>query len=126
MEQKIDDLILIPYLWLPPKILQLLSTSRKKGKEPSHEFYSDDLGAEGNFYYIDNMGRLIFRDICMTVLVDKSVTGVNSPTLITDTEHKLIFEPELEKVYSHIKDKFCILELDFKDGILKQVNSIIE
>jgi hypothetical protein len=121
---EIDDLVLIPLIWIPPNILRLITGSVKsKEHQPAHDFYTDELGSNAMFYYIDRMGRLVYKNISMSVVVDESVVGTSFPSLVYNTQHQVVIEPLPNKVYTTIKNKLCTLELYFEDGILKQVKS---
>ena len=117
---EINDLVVIPKSFLPVNVLRLITKEGNYAKLTEYDFYTDALGGEGLFYYIDNLGRLVFRDITISIgVVGKSVD------LILDTDHKLVIEPLPDKVYSVINDKFCTLELHFEEGILKQIKSYL-
>ena len=116
---EIDDLVMIPTVWIPPDILRLIKTHTTHDSVPVHDFYTPELGSNANFYYIDKRGRLVFKNISMYVLCDSD----NNSSMVMNTKHQAVIEPLPEKVYSVINDKFCTLELLFEDGILKQVKS---
>jgi hypothetical protein len=119
-EVEIDDLVMIPTLWIPPNILKIIATEDvKHDGVPVCNFYTDELGSDANFYYINSRGNLIYKNMRMTVM-NMSVGGTS---LVINTEHQVVIEPLPEKVYATIKDKLCTLELYFEDGILKQVKS---
>lgn len=125
--ERTDDLVAIPLIWIPPNVLKLISLEPKENKKNgAREFFTDQLEQEAYFYYIDDMGRLIYKNYSMYVVKDYKLEQKKQSVLLFDIQHQVVLEPELDKVYAVIKDKMCILELSFREGILKQVNSIIE
>jgi hypothetical protein len=117
---EINDLVMIPKSFLPVNVLRLITKEGNYAKITEYDFYTDALGGEGLFYYIDNLGRLVFRDMNISIgVVGKSVD------LILDTDHKVVIEPLPDKVYSVINNKFCTLELHFEEGILQQIKSYL-
>jgi hypothetical protein len=117
---EINDLVMIPKSFLPINVLRLITKEGNYAKITEYDFYTDALGGEGLFYYIDNLGRLVFRDMNISIgVVGKSVD------LILDTDHKVVIEPLPDKVYSVINNKFCTLELHFEEGILQQIKSYL-
>lgn len=115
---QINDLIMIPKSFLPVNVLKLISKEGNYDKVSSYDFYTDILGGEGLFYYIDMSGRLVFKDMSL------SVEGFSKSTdFIMNIDHKVVIEPLPDKVYSVINNKFCTLELYFEEGILKQIKS---
>lgn len=125
--EKTDDLVAVPLIWIPPNVLKLISLEPKENKKNgAREFFTDQLEQEAYFYYIDDMGRLIYKNYSMYVVDDYKLEQKKQSVLLLDIQHQVVLEPELDKVYAVIKDKMCILELSFREGILKQVNSIIE
>lgn len=125
--EKTDDLVAVPLIWIPPNVLKLISLEPKENKKNgARDFFTDQLEQEAYFYYIDDMGRLIYKNYSMYVVDDYKLEQKKQSVLLLDIQHQVVLEPELDKVYAVIKDKMCILELSFREGILKQVNSIIE
>jgi len=117
---ELDDLVMIPTVWLPPNILKLIvSEVVTHDGVPVHDFYTPELGSKALYYYIDKRGRLIYK--CMDMSVMNMSVGATS--LVISTQHQIVIEPMPEKVYTTIKNKLCTLELYFEDGILKQVKS---
>lgn len=124
---EIEDVVMIPLIWIPPNVLKLISLEPKEEKKNGmRHFYTDQLMNDASFYYIDDMNRLVYKEYDMTVVKDATITGTEMPALRYNIEHKVMIEPLPDKVYARIKNKMCTLELYFVDGILKQVNSIIE
>lgn len=121
---RIDDLVMIPLMWLPPKVLRLIKKTDLKN-DGMHDFFTDELSGDGDIYYIDTAGRLIIERIKMSVMEDAVLTGTSTTMLVCDIKHNQILFPQLEKVYCEIRGKRCTLELSFDDGLLSQVNSII-
>jgi len=117
---ELDDLVMIPTVWLPPNILKLIvSEVVTHDGVPVHDFYTPELGSKALYYYIDKRGRLIYKSMSMSVMnVSEGCTS-----LVISAEHQIVIEPMPEKVYTTIKNKLCTLELYFEDGILKQVKS---
>lgn len=124
---RIEDLVMIPLMWLPPKVLRLISRKEQVLRNDGmHDFFTDEMSGEGDIYYIDTQGRLIVERIKMSVQEDAVLTGVSTTMLVCDIKHNMILFPQLEKVYCEIRGKKCTLELSFDDdGLLSQVNSII-
>lgn len=124
---RIEDLVMIPLMWLPPNVLRLIKPPKKAIKNDGmHDFFTDELSGEGDIYYIDLQGRLIIERIKMCVQEDAMLTGVSTTMLVSDIKHNMILFPQLEKVYCEIRGKRCTLELSFDDdGLLSQVNPII-
>lgn len=126
MMDRIEDLVMVPLMWLPPKVLRLIKPANDAIKNDGmHDFFTDELSGEGDIYYIDTAGRLIIERIKMSVMEDAVLTGVSTTMLVCDIKHNQIMFPMLEKVYCEIRGKRCTLELSFDDGLLSQVNSII-
>ena len=124
MMDRIDDLVMIPLMWLPPKVLRLIKKTDLKN-DGMFDFFTDEMSGEGDIYYIDTAGRLIIERIKMCVMEDAVLTGASTTMLVCDIKHNQIVFPQLEKVYCEIRGKRCTLELSFDDGLLSQVNSII-
>jgi hypothetical protein len=119
---ELDDLVMIPTVWLPPNILKLIvSEVVTHDGVPVYDFYTPELGSKALYYYIDKRGRLIYK--CMDMSVMNMSVGATS--LVISTQHQIVIEPLPEKVYTTIKNKLCTLELYFEDGILKQVKSSV-
>lgn len=119
---ELDDLVMIPTVWLPPNILKLIvSEAVTHDGVPVYDFYTPELGSKALYYYIDKRGRLIYK--CMDMSVMNMSVGATS--LVISTQHQIVIEPLPEKVYTTIKNKLCTLELYFEDGILKQVKSSV-
>jgi hypothetical protein len=119
---EIDDLVMIPTMWIPPNVLKLISMDVvKHDGVPTYDFYTPELGSNALFYYIDKHGRLVYK--CMSMNIMNTSGGGTS--LVISAEHQVVIEPLPEKVYTTIKDKLCTLELSFEEGILKQVKSSI-
>lgn len=124
---EIEDVVMIPLVWIPPNVLKLISLEPKELKtKGARHFYTDQLLNEGCFYYIDEMNRLVYKNIHMSVVLSEDLAGKRLPNLVYETEHQVVLEPLPDKVYAKINNKMCILELSFVEGLLKQVNSIIE
>lgn len=121
---RIDDLVMIPLMWLPPKVLRLIKKTDLKN-DGMFDFFTDELSGDGDIYYIDTAGRLIIERIKMCVMEDAVLTGASTTMLVCDIKHNQILSPQLEKVYCEIRGKRCTLELSFDEGLLSQVNSII-
>lgn len=121
---RIDDLVMIPLMWLPPKVLRLIKKTDLKN-DGMFDFFTDEMSGEGDIYYIDTVGRLMIERIKMCVMEDAVLTGASTTMLVCDIKHNQILFPQLEKVYCEIRGKRCTLELSFDDGLLSQVNSII-
>ena len=126
IKQKHKDLVLIPHEWLPINALELLSVDLN-GKVPTGQaqFYTDDLGTDGEVYYINGDGYLIHESFNMNVVVGDSNTNLGRPSLVVDTTHKPVLNPRLKKLYSHVTNKICILVLRFKEHKVIEVQSII-
>lgn len=124
---RLEDLVMIPLMWLPPKVLRLISRKEQLMRNDGmHDFFTDEMSGEGDIYYIDTQGRLIIERIKMSVQEDAVLAGVSTTMLVCDIKHNMILFPQLEKVYCEIRGKKCTLELSFDDeGYLSQVNSII-
>lgn len=124
---KVEDLVMIPLMWLPPEVLRLISRKEQLMRNDGmHDFFTDEMSGDGDIYYIDTQGRLIVERIKMSVQEDAILTGVSTTMLVCDIKHNMILFPQLEKVYCEIRGKKCTLELSFDDqGYLSQVNSII-
>lgn len=117
---ELDDLVMIPTVWIPPDVLKLIATENVTHEGvPIYDFYTPELGSKALFYYIDKRGRLVYKCMSMTIMN----TDINGTSLIINTQHQVVIEPLPEKVYTIIKDKLCTLELYFEEGILKQVKS---
>jgi hypothetical protein len=121
---RIDDLVMVPIMWLPNKVLRLLKKEDVRS-DKMIDFFTDELSGDGDIYYIDTAGRLIIERIKMSVMEDAVLTGVSTTALVCDIKHNHVMFPSLEKVYCEIRGKRCTLELSFDDGLLSQVNSII-
>lgn len=119
---EVDDLVMIPTVWIPPNILKLIVNDVvTHDGVPVYDFYTPELGSKALYYYIDKRGRLIYKCMDMTVM-NMSVGGTS---LVIRAQHQVVIEPLPEKVYTTIKNKLCTLELYFEDGILKQVKSSV-
>ena len=126
MKQKHRDLVLVPHEWLPFNALELLSVDIKGRTVPGQaQFYTDDLGTDGEVYYINNDGYLIHESFNMNVVVGDSTTNLGKPSLVIDTTHKPVINPRLKKLYSQVTNKICILVLRFKEHKVIEVQSII-
>ena len=117
---ELDDLVMIPTVWLPPNVLDLIMDEVvTHDGVPVYDFYTPKLGSNAFFYYIDKRGNLVYKNMKMTVM-NMTVGGTS---LVINTKHQVVIEPLPEKVYTTIKNKLCTLELYFENGILKQVKS---
>lgn len=125
-KQQHQDLVLVPNEWLPFNALELISDGFQKEKIPRQaQFYTDDLGTDGEVYYINNDGYLIHESFNMNVVVGDSNTNLGRPSLVVDTTHKPVLNPRLKKLYSQVTNKICILVLRFKEHKVIEVQSII-
>jgi hypothetical protein len=125
-KQKHEDLVLVPHEWLPLNALELLSVDIKGRASPGQaQFYTNDLGTDGEVYYINNDGYLIHESFNMNVVVSDTNINLGRPSLVVDTTHKPVLNPILKKLYSQVTNKMCILLLRFKEHKVIEVQSII-
>lgn len=130
MEQPVD-IVIVPMAHLPKNIVSriLLSKDAKaKSRKPVRqwEFFTFDLDKEYYEYYIDKYGRLVFKEVTMSLesIVNIMTDAPIRTDLVFNIDHQWIEEPELETIYSVIDGKNCILAVSFEGGVLKQVVQI--
>jgi hypothetical protein len=116
-----QDLVLVPNDWLPPNALALFSQDKRTADRPSAEFYTDDLKFGGDTFYINKDGYLIHEDTQMYVTADEFKVS-----LCMDVTHRPIINHSLKKLYSHVMNKICILQLQFKEHAIVEIHSIIK
>jgi hypothetical protein len=123
---KEQDLVLVPNDWLPPNALALFCQDKRTMNKHSAEFYTDDLNYGGDVFYINKDGYLIHEQTEMYVTSGEDGPLAGHTCLCVDTIHKPMVNHGLKKLYSHVMNKICILQLRFKDNTVTEVHSIIK
>jgi hypothetical protein len=119
------DVVIVPNDWLPPSVLVLISKSNKI-KKSGYNFYTDDLDADGDNFFINNDGFLIHENTEMSVVSNVPEYNNGDTSLVIDVTHTPVVNHKLKKLYSHIMNKLCILVVKFKENRIVDIKSIIK
>lgn len=122
---KDKDLVIVPNDWLPPNVLMLIEQSNKIQKGGMN-FFTDDLGADGETFFINKDGYLIHEKVEMAVVHGLPEYNKGQTSLVMDTIHKPVINPRLKKLYTQIYNKLCILVVQFKENRIIDITSIIK
>jgi hypothetical protein len=119
------DVVIVPNDWLPPSVLVLISKSNKI-KKSGYNFYTDDLDADGDNFFINKDGFLIHENTEMSVVSNVPEYNNGDTSLVIDVTHTPVVNHKLKKLYSHIMNKLCILVVKFKENRIVDIKSIIK
>jgi len=122
---KDKDVVIVPNDWLPPSVLSLISNSNKI-KKGGYNFYTDDLNADGENFYINKDGFLIHEDTEMSVVSDVPKYNNGDTSLVIDVTHTPVLNHRLKKLYAQIMNNLCILVVKFKENRIVDIKSIIK
>jgi hypothetical protein len=122
---KEKDVVVVPNDWLPPSVLTLISKSNKI-KKSGYNFYTDDLDADGDNFFINKDGFLIHENTEMSVVSNVPEYNNGDTSLVIDVTHTPVVNHKLKKLYSHIMNKLCILVVKFKENRIVDIKSIIK
>ena len=123
---KDKDLVIVPNDWLPPNALALFCQNKDTANKLAAEFYTDDLNYGGDVFYINKDGYLIHENTAMYVVHGVPEIAGGQTSLCVDIVHSPMLNHSLRKLYSHVMDKVCILQLLFKDNAIVEIQSIIK
>ena len=119
------DVVVVPNDWLPPSVLTLISRSNKI-KKAGYNFYTDDLDADGDNFFINKDGFLIHESSEMSVVSNVPEYNNGDTSLVIDVTHTPVVNHKLKKLYSHIMNNLCILVVKFKENRIVDIKSIIK
>ena len=122
---KDKDVVIVPNDWLPPSVLSLISNSNKI-KKGGYNFYTDDLNADGENFYINKDGFLIHEDTEMSVVSNVVKYNNGDTSLLVEVTHTPVLNHRLKKLYAQIYNNLCILVVKFKENRIVDIKSIIK